>query len=101
MVSHPCRGNYAKMENAMTDEEIQCAILKIGCNNPRGIVHLPRIATDHGVDYKRVLFNEHILRDEGLVRTRKMGGSTPGPIAGDVEITEKGRREYKSRCEQQ
>ena len=34
-------------------------------------------------------------------KTRKMGGSTPGPIAGDVEITEKGRREYKSRCEQQ
>ena len=89
------------MDDAMTDEEIQCLILKVGYNDPKGAVHLSRISTDYGIDMERVLFNKNILKDEGLVKTRIMGGSTPGPNVGYVEITERGRDEYKRRCEQQ
>jgi len=82
----------------VTNEEIQCLILKIGYNDPEGFVHLPRVNTKYGVPYKKVLYNAQWLKDKCLVKAKLMGGSTPGELVGDVEITEAGRREYKSRC---
>ena len=85
----------------MTDEQIQYLILKVGYNDRRGVVHLSQINTDYGIDMERVRLNAQSLEDKGLVRQRLMRGSTPGPLVGDIEITDEGRREYKSRCEQQ
>ena len=89
------------MENAMTNEEIQCVILKVGYNDPRGVVYLPRINTDYGIDMKRVRSNTKYLESQGLVKTWKVkvGGRPRMPDAHRVEITEQGIREYKSRCE--
>jgi len=83
----------------MTNKEIQCAILKIGCNDRKGCVHLPKVSQECVVEYKKVLSNYHILKTKGLVVDKLMRGSTPGPLGGDVVITEAGRREYKTRCE--
>ena len=85
----------------MTDEEIQCLILKVAYNDSKGVVHLARIVEDYGVPGERVVYNARCLKDKRFVRQKVVGGSTPGPLLGDFQITQEGRREYKSRCEQQ
>lgn len=80
----------------MTDEETRCAILKYAYDAKKAgkvaMAVLDWVTTEYRLDAKRVLVILRSLRNENLIRSCLPGTAT------DIEITEKGIREYKEKC---
>ena len=86
----------------MTGQEIECDILRLAIiaeKAHRGLAP-HRASEELDVDIDTIKTHIERLQKERLLRTRRMGGSRRMVVPNEKEITEKGRQEYKRRCQQ-